>query len=175
MDKSLQAISDEEFNHYYARYFGQIKTYVYRYLRDNEISKDITQNVFTKLFQNRNKLRNDNLRNWLYKVAYNDIMDYLKKNPAVSSLDQGLVEPFTTNGPQSVAQEQYEREVIQSVLMKLPQSQRTAILLKDVKGYSYEQIAETMNLTHGAVKSLIFRGRQKFIKYYREVKKDEVQ
>jgi len=107
-------------------------------------------------------------------VAYNATMDYFKENSR-EMCTPWEIEPFTRQGPDTILQQQYEKEVIISVLRKLPSSQRTAILLKDVKGYSYEEIAAAMELSLAAVKSLLFRGRKKFIKYFREVMRDEMQ
>jgi len=177
--RSLQAekklpIGEEEFNRYYTQYFGKIKAYVYGYLKNEEAAKDIAQGAFTKLYLYRDSLKDDKIINWLYRVAYNATMDYFKENSR-EMCTPWEIEPFTRQGPDTILQQQYEKEVIISVLRKLPSSQRTAILLKDVKGYSYEEIAAAMELSLAAVKSLLFRGRKKFIKYFREVMRDEMQ
>jgi len=175
VNKSLEKNNEEEFNQYFSQHYLKINRYIFKYLRDDEMSKDITQNVFAKLYNNLTKLKKDNLKSWLYKVAHNDSIEYLKKKSLkVTSLDDEFVEPFTLNTPQTIVQQKYEREIIHATMMKLPKNQRSAILLKDVKGYSYDEIAEAMGISYEAVKSLIYRGRQNFIKYYGEVKRNEM-
>lgn len=178
MEKGLQAntsvgISDEEFNFLYQKYFLSIKGYTYGFLKDDELAKDLAQNVFTKLYQHRKGITKSNIKNWLYKVAHNDVIDYLKRNPKQDYLELEN-QLRTEDTPLTAVQQQYEREMIFKVMLELPRNQRTAILLKDVKGFSYDEIAKTMQISLAAVKSLIFRGRKKFIKEYLEVKKNEV-
>lgn len=176
VNKKPENIYDNQFNNYYSQYFNIIKKYIFKYLKDNEMSKDIAQNVFLKLYTNLDKLKEDNLLNWLYKVAHNDSIDYLKKkSTGTVSLEEHLIEPCTNNTPNKIVQQKEERKIINSILLKLPKNQRTAILLKDVKGYTYDEIARNMDISYGAVKSIIYRGRKNFIKYYKEVEDNEMQ
>lgn len=181
MNENLQVsrkekkIIDNEFNMYFNKYNKKITNYIYKLVKNFETSEEIAQNVFIKFYKNLSKLKKDNLQAWLYKVAHNDTISHLKKNSTITiSLENQFVEPFTQNTPQMIIDQKKEAESIYNIMMKLPKSQRTTILLKYVKGYSYQEIAKTMDISYEAVKSLIYRGRQNFIKYYREVKEDEM-
>lgn len=175
VDQSPNKNHDNTFNEYFSRYNTPIKKYVYTYLKDSQLSEEITQNVFLKFYRNFERLEPDNLCSWLYRVARNEVIDNLKKKTTDTfSLEEQYIEPFTLNTPQKEIETKSKRETIKKILLKLPKNQRTAIVLKDVRGYSYKEIAKLMDTTHKAVKSLIYRGRQNFIKYYKEVAGDEL-
>lgn len=178
MSKNLQVNCEADtiqFNEYYKIYYNQIRGYIYSKVKDNEVSDEIVQNTFLKLLNNMKSNKMSNIKGWLYTVAHNECIDFLKKNSrAIYSLEEQYFEPFTEKTPQDVVQEGVDKKIIIEILTKLQKNQRAVILLKDVRGYTYKEIAKEMGISYQAVKSLIFRGRQNFIKYYREVEGNEM-
>lgn len=162
-----------EFEQLYKDNYNFIRNYTYKLCGSPNISEEITQEVFLKLYENIKKLRNENIKGWLCRVAHNKVVNYLKRNSKFTfEMAVGLVDEFNT--PETKWDEDDNARGIARVLNKLPRKQAMAILLRDMEQYSYEEISTTMGLSYKAVKSLIYRGRQNFIKYYREDAKNEM-
>src|SRR5256714_1324033 len=97
------------------------------------------------------------LRPWLYRVAHNASLNLLRQNgwnhEQIPEDFDGVVQP-----PQAVEQSEYLRQVVRSV-KDLPERQRNAIVLRELEGRSYEEIAEALGVTDGAVRQLLNRAR----------------
>lgn len=162
-----------EFEQLYKDNYTFIRNYTYKLCGSSNISEEITQEVFLKLYENIKKLKNDHIRGWLCRVAHNKMVNCLKRNSKFTfEIAVGLVDQ--SNTPETKLDEDYKARRIAKVLNKLPRKQAMVILLRDMEQYSYEEISATMGMSYKAVKSLIYRGRQNFIKYYREDTKNEM-
>ena len=162
-----------KFEQLYKDNYTFIRNYTYKLCGSANVSEEITQEVFLKLYENIKKLKNDHIRGWLCRVAHNKMVNYLKRHSKFSfEIDTGLVDKANT--PEAKLDEDDNARRIAKVLHKLPKKQAMAILLRDMEQYSYEEISATMGMSYKAVKSLIYRGRQNFIKYYREDTKNEM-
>ena len=156
-----------KFEQLYRDNYSFIRNYTYKLCGISNISEEITQEVFLKLYENLQKLKNKNIKGWLCKVAHNTVINYLKRNSKFTfEVDINLEDK--SNNPEIKLEEDYNAKIISKVLNKLPKKQAMSILLRDMEGYSYEEIGNIMGISYKAVKSLIYRGRQNFIKSYRE-------
>lgn len=152
--------------------YAFIRNYTYKLCGISHISEEITQEVFLKLYESLQKLKNKNIKGWLCKVAHNKVINYLRRNSKfIFEVDINLVDK--SNNPEIKIEEAYNNKIIAKVLNRLPKRQAMAILLRDMEEYSYEEISNTMGISYKASKSLIYRGRQNFIKNYREEIKNE--
>ena len=163
----------ENFEDLYSEYYDCLKNYVSRLLCYGSAAEEIVQEVFIKLYNNKKKITSQNIKGWLYTVAHNDTVNYLRKN---SKTIVELKEEFmgSDNPIDKKIEKKFNRMIISQVLVKMPKKQVTAILLKDMDRHSYSEIATIMNISYEAVKSLIYRGRQNFIKYYEELSVSEM-
>ena len=131
---------------------------VYRFLlknlRNSDSARDILQDAFERLWKNRNNVNNESSKSYLFTSAYHIMIDSVRKNKKNSSDD--ILENISQN-----AFNQYSdvKEIIDAAVCKLPQEQRSVILLRDYEGYSYDEISEITGLSLSAVKVEIFRGR----------------
>lgn len=156
------------FDEIYKENYSSIKNYIFKMCNNQSISEEITQDVFIKFYKYKHKIKYEKIKAWLYKVAHNEAVNYFKKNNKINEhLNDSLQD--TSNTPDRVIEENHKRKIIQAILIKLPPNQSTAILLKDMEGYSYDEISCIMGISYNAVKSLLYRARQNFIKYYKEV------
>lgn len=161
------------FDDLYKNYYIDIRNYVSKLCGSWHISEEITQEVFIKFYKNHSKISYKNVRGWLYKVAHNDTINYFKKNSKIFiELDEDIKD--ISNDPYNEIMQNKQRKTISQIFMKMPSNQSQALLLKDMYGYSYEEISIIMKISYKAVKSLIYRGRQNFIKYYNEVINNEL-
>lgn len=141
-----------------------------RMLGDRMSAEDATQDAFLAAYRSLSSFRGDNFRPWLLRIAANACTDELRRRgrrPA-RSLDQPLPgtdappdPPAPAPGPEALALRKDEQARVQQALLALPEDQRLAVILCDLQGFAYDEIAETMRTSIGTVKSRIARGRDK--------------
>ena len=133
-------------------------------------AEDAAQEAFLSAFRNVRTFRGASFRAWLMRIAANACTDELRRRsrrPALS-LDApppGNSDPIdvadTAAGPEALLLRHEQQEIVQSALVRLPPDQRLAVIMCDLQGFSYDEIAETMRTSVGTVKSRIARGRDK--------------
>ena len=162
------------FNQLVLTYQSMVYNLAYRILGDADAAADASQDTFLSAFRAIKKFRGGSFKAWLLRIATNASYDQLryKQRRPTSSLEALLVETdqppsFTdpTEGPEDYALRQELGQVIQAGLNTLPPDQRVALVLSDVQGLSYQEIAEVTRSSLGTVKSRLSRGRAKLRDY----------
>jgi len=143
-----------------ARYQSRLLAFCRHMLSSREDAEDVLQEVFAAAFNAM--LADDraiNVRPWLYRIARNRCLNHLRKQTAigVDSMDIHLAEHGTTTADKVDDREDF-RQLVADV-QTLAETQRTALLLREIDALSYEQIAEAMETTVPSVKSLLVRAR----------------
>ncbi len=157
------------FDTLYEKYQKPIFLFIYRIVSNKEASEDILQEVFLKAFRNLRTMKNKSFRSWLYTIAHHTAIDHIRKhNISLQELDENIHDPTHEGNPEKKLLHKAQQQKIQKVLLRLPSTQRIAILLRDSEGLSYGEIAQILNASESAVKSLLFRARQNFIRLYRD-------
>ncbi len=163
------------FEHLVADYTGDVYALLFRLTSDPEEARDLTQETFLRAFQNINRFRGDaTLKTWIYRIAINQARNRWRwwrrrRRDATVSLDatderheQPLAASLPSNDAPNPEQETLARErenQLREALLGLRRSYREAVILRDVKGFSYEEIADLLQINIGTVKSRISRGR----------------
>jgi RNA polymerase sigma factor (sigma-70 family) len=143
-----------------ARYQSRLLAFCRHMLSSREDAEDVLQEVFAAAF---NAMLADgraiNVRPWLYRIARNRSLNHLRRTQAigVDSMDIHLSEGGLTTADKVHKREEFRQLV--SDLQDLPETQRTALLLREIDALSYEQISEAMETTVPSVKSLLVRAR----------------
>lgn len=154
---------------------GDVYALLYRLTSDAEEARDLTQETFLRAFQSISRFRGDaNLKTWIYRIAVNQARNrwrwwHRRKRDVTVSLDatddrhtQPLGATLRNEDAVDPEQETLAREregQLREALLGLRQSYREAVILRDVEGFSYEEIADTLQISIGTVKSRISRGR----------------
>jgi RNA polymerase sigma factor (sigma-70 family) len=163
-DERLVALSRRGNHHAFealvARYQARLLAFCRHMLSSREDAEDVLQEVFAAAFNAM--LADDrpiNVRPWLYRIARNRSLNHLRRAQAVGvdSMDVHLSEGGLTTADKVHRREEF-RLLIADV-QELPETQRTALLLREIDALSYEQIAEAMETTVPSVKSLLVRAR----------------
>jgi RNA polymerase sigma factor (sigma-70 family) len=146
----------------------------YRILSDPDAASDATQDAFLKAFKAMRRFRGGSFKAWLLRIVTNACYDQLrrKQRRPATSLDDLPVEAdhsFYMHDPAERPDEFVERQelgdTIQAGILTLPVEQRTVLVLSDVQGLSYNEIAEVTGLSLGTVKSRLSRGRARLREY----------
>jgi RNA polymerase sigma-70 factor (ECF subfamily) len=152
------------------KYQHKIVNLIMRYVRDPELSLDIAQEAFIKAYRALPRFRGDSaFYTWMYRIAVNTAKNHLaaqRRRPMVVELDLQDPEQYElhaklkeTDTPEGVTLSNELREMVEKAIAGLPEDLRTAIVLRELEGMSYEEIAETMECPVGTVRSRIFRAR----------------
>jgi RNA polymerase sigma-70 factor, ECF subfamily len=153
------------------RYQQKVLKLVLRYIRDPMEAEDVVQEAFIKAFRAIGSFRGDSaFYTWIYRIAINTAKNALvssKRRPVSYDIDvqdpeQGDLEARLTDGetPEQLALTEEIRETVNRAMADLPEDLRTAIVLREIDGLSYEEIAESMDCPVGTVRSRIFRARE---------------
>ncbi len=153
------------------RYQQKVLKLVLRYVRDPMEAEDVCQEAFIKAFRAIGSFRGDSaFYTWIYRIAINTAKNALvasKRRPINYGIDvqdpeQGDLEARLTDGetPEQLLLTEEIRETVNRAMADLPEDLRTAIVLREIDGLSYEEIAESMGCPVGTVRSRIFRARE---------------
>lgn len=157
------------------RYASDIYGLLYRLTQDAEEASDLTQETFLSALKAISKFRGEaDLKTWLFRIAINESRNRFRwwkrrRRDATISLDvtigEGetpLIETFSSDAPSPEEKTlQLERErKLREALNELPDIFREAVVLCDIEGFTYEEIAQTLEINIGTVKSRIARGRE---------------
>src|SRR5271163_1356041 len=143
-----------------SRYQSRLLAFCRHMLGSREDAEDVLQEVFAAAFNAVLADERDiNVRPWLYRIARNRSLNHLRRNSAigVDSMDVHFAEHGRSTGDRVIRRESF-RELLADVQL-LPETQRTALLLREMDALSYEQIADAMETTVPSVKSLLVRAR----------------
>ncbi|MBS1188949.1 MAG: rpoE [Rhodocyclaceae bacterium] len=153
----------------YQRKLGRLLS---RFIRDPAEVEDVTQEAFIKAYRALPSFRGESaFYTWLYRIGINTAKNYLvsqsRRAPTTTEFDTDDAETFEDgdqlrdiNTPESVLLSKQIGETVNSAMDALPEELRVAIVLREIEGLSYEEIAQIMNCPIGTVRSRIFRARE---------------
>ena len=150
----------EEYNRCVEDHSDGLYRFILKNIRDSEKAEDIVQDSYEKLWRKVKDVQYSKSKSYLFSTAYHTMIDVIRKDKRMENFSQKKAE--------SIAHErQYSdlQEILNNALEKLPEIQRTVILLRDYEGYSYTEIGEITSLSESKVKVYIYRGRI-FLKQY---------
>ncbi len=151
---------DDAFDQIHDRHRPALERYARRMLaaRGDAAVEDVVQDVFVRAHR---ALRADDramtLRPWLYRIAHNRCLDELRGDRPTSELDERLA--AIGDDPHAVAAQREELRDVVADVQALPATQRSALVIRELGGLSYEEMAEALDTTVPAIKSLLVRAR----------------
>jgi len=141
----------------------------YRMLGNLEDANDVTQEAFLRVYRSIDKFKgNSSFSTWLYSIVNNVCIDFIRKHKKtkVIYIDDNQYQegyqkeiPDRKNAPEDLLEKKEIKERVHDAINQLNYDQRTIIILRDIQGFSYQEIAEILNISEGTVKSRISRGR----------------
>jgi RNA polymerase sigma factor (sigma-70 family) len=159
----------EAFNALVLTYQDNLFTLAYRILGDSDSAADATQDAFINAYRKLNTFQGGNFKAWLARIVTNgayDLLRHEKRRPADyinelpgSESDDGAAVPAPTPTPEQITSDNELQRAIQDCINQLGSEQRSVMVLSDVQGLSYQEIADTVDANIGTVKSRLSRAR----------------
>ncbi len=150
----------EEYNRSVDQFSDGLYRFILNNIRDTEKARDIIQDTYEKLWRKRETVSSEKVKSYLFTTAYHTMIDLLRKEKWSSDVS-------TVNSDSYSHTDQYSdlNEILNEAIGRLPEDQRSVIMLRDYEGYTYQEIVEITGLSESQVKVYIYRGRL-FLKKY---------
>jgi len=153
----------KEYNTSVDNYSDNIFRFAMKHLKNEMTANDIVQETFTKVWIKHEDISYEKVKSYLFTTAYHTIVDWAKK-------DQRSKEIAQARDMEGSRADNFDlKEILEEALNKLPEVQKSAILLRDYEGYSYDEIADILELSASQVKVYIFRARKALQAYIKRL------
>jgi RNA polymerase sigma factor, sigma-70 family len=175
----LKAGDAEAFDALCVRYTADVYGFLLRLTEDAEEARDLTQETFLRALKAVKGFRGDaDLKTWLFRIAINESRNRFRwwkrrKSSQTVSLDAANPQtetplsetlPSSSADPEAIALQRERERALREALCELPENFREAVILRDIEGFAYEEIAVMLETNVGTVKSRIARGREELRK-----------
>lgn len=150
-------MNQKEYNQAVEKYSGRLYGFIVRTTWNEQNARDLVQDTFLKLWENREKVINDKAKSWLFTVAHNLTINFVKKH----SKQDIVGDDYKLDRGENSSKRFEQQDVINKCLMQLTPQQKSIVLLRDLEGYNYKEIGKIMELNESQVKVYLFRARKK--------------
>ena len=150
----------KEYNKAVEEYSDGVYRFILKNLRDSDRASDVVQDSFEKLWMHVAEIDFKVARSWLFTTAYNQMIDMLRRESKMVLTGEHNDRDLYYEGSYTDLS-----EVLNKALARLPEQQRSVIMLRDYEGYSYKEIGEITDMSEAQVKISIYRGRMELKRY----------
>jgi len=149
-----------EYNRCVDEFSDGVFRFILKNIKDEDIAKDTVQDSFVKMWLKVGEISYEKAKSYLFTTAYHTMIDSIRKNSRITTME-------TAHENMVICHNEYSdvKEILNEAVDKLPEIQRSVLLLRDYEGYSYEEIGQITDLGESQVKVYIFRART-FLKNY---------
>lgn len=155
---------DLDLEQIYSLYAKDLYRYVYSLCKNKSIAEDIVQETFYRAYFYVESYKKEKIKPWLFKVAYHTFIDFLRKDSKLTYYgDITFLDSKGDSGIRSAEEEYLVKNSIEhwfEILETLPVSKRNIVLLRDYYHFSYQEIADMLDISLSKVKITIFRSRK---------------
>ena len=147
-------MTDKDYNDCVDNFADGVYRFIVKNIRHTEDAQDIVQSAFEKLWVNRAQVLPEKAKSYLFTVAYHQMIDHIRKNNKMPLSDEASIPHQPINQAQTEL-----KALLMRAVNELNPTQKSLVLLKDYEGYSYQEIAEIMNLSDSQIKVYLHRAR----------------
>ena len=153
-------MTEREYNECVTTYADNVYRFILKNLRHEEDARDVVQTAFEKMWRNKDNVDAEKSKSYLFTVAYHQMIDHIRKVKRIQLREDFSEEMKVQDRPVNNL-----KNILDVALNRLPETQKSLVLLKDYEGYSYEEIGEIMNLNPSQVKVYLHRARLQLKSY----------
>ncbi|MDD2964549.1 MAG: RNA polymerase sigma factor [Bacteroidales bacterium] len=150
----------KEYNACVDQHADAVYRFIVKNLRDEEKSRDVVQEAFTRMWEKAGDIDGRKAKSYLFTSAYHIMIDTIRKDGRQTGMEEVHENHHYTTRHYSDL-----KQVLNDALLRLPEVQRSVIMLRDYEGYSYDEIGQICGLNESQVKVYIYRGRVALKKY----------
>jgi RNA polymerase sigma-70 factor (ECF subfamily) len=147
-------MTEREYNECVQQFSDNVYRFILKNLRHQEDARDVVQSAFEKLWVNRDVVQTEKSKSYLFTIAYNQMIDFIRKQKRIQ-----LKDSFSEMAMGSGSIGFSTKRILEEALSKLNETQRSLVMLKDYEGYNYAEIGEIMGLNESQVKVYLHRAR----------------
>jgi RNA polymerase sigma-70 factor (ECF subfamily) len=156
----------DAFSEIIEHYQSTIIRYLYRLTGDSEMARDLAQDTFIQAYKGIIKTTAEiSFKAWLYRIATNNALQHRRRKNLLLFIPFNLTKHDTPSTENRI-EDTPEKLAITEALWKIPEEQRTCLVLHFVEGFKYREIAETLGCSEEAVRKRVARGKKQFIEIY---------
>ena len=144
----------KEYNRSVDEYSDAVYRFIRASLKDESRADDIVQDAYEKLWMHVAEIEYRVVKSWLFTTAYHIMIDIIRREKRMTTLDVLHENDLSYEAPPADL-----NEILHEAVARLPEQQKTAVLLRDYEGYSYKEIGDITGLSEAQVKINIYRGR----------------
>ena len=159
----------KEYNRSVDKYSDHLYAFALKALQDDDMAKNVVQESFIRLWEHKDKIKNNKIKPYLFTIAYHLIIDetryanrfeslYFSYQDDEEDMNVNVIELYQTN--YSYINNFDVKKNLTNVINTLPELQQKIIMMRDEQGYSYKEIADQLNISETQVKVYLHRGRQ---------------
>jgi RNA polymerase sigma factor (sigma-70 family) len=150
----------EEFNTCVDLYADNLYRFILKNIKDDDKAKDVVQDTYEKLWLKVSEVESTNAKSYMFTTAYRTMIDRIRRDKKQGGMEEANLYALSH-------EKQYTdlKKILNDAVDKLPEIQRSVIMLRDYEGYSYQEVGQITNLSESQVKVYIFRARA-FLKNY---------
>ena len=141
-------------------YSDSLYRFILKHIKDDDVAKDIVQDTYEKVWRKVNDIESSNAKSYMFTAAHHTLVDYTRK-----AKKQGDYNEAVENSLKHEKHYSDIKQILNAALDKLPEIQKSVVLLRDYEGYDYSEIGKITNLTESQVKVYIFRARASLKNY----------
>ena len=144
----------KEYNRSVDEYSDSVYRFIRGNLKDDDRSNDIVQDSYEKLWRHVAEIEFTVVKSWLFSTAYHTMIDIIRREKRMTGMEP-------VHEREMIHESHYSdlNEILHQALERLPEQQKTAVMLRDYEGYSYKEIGDITGLSEAQVKINIYRGR----------------
>ncbi|MBS1596703.1 MAG: RNA polymerase sigma factor [Bacteroidetes bacterium] len=147
-------MTESDYNECVRNNADKVYRFILKNIRNEEDARDVVQTAFERLWRNRNDVNAEKSKSYLFTIAYHHMIDHLRKVKRIQLKDEFGAESGIQNRPENNL-----KKILEEALMRLNETQRSLVMLKDYEGYSYDEIGEITGLNQSQVKVYLHRAR----------------